>query len=110
VVPPKAVVASKTAALKQAGLVLDDPFPFPWLLVMLEVGALKPMRADVVMVAGRSGLQTQLRELMVMQDGTGRGVVTMLVQLGSLGQQKSSYCRPYRGPVRYHTCGRQGLL
>lgn len=57
-----------------------------------------------------SELQTQLRELMVMQDGTGHGVVTMLVQLDSLGRQESSYCRPYRGPVRYHTCGRQGLL
>ena len=56
-----------------------------------------------------SGLKTQLRELMVM-NGTGHGVVTMLVQLGSLGRQESSYCRPYRGPVRYHTCGRQGLL
>lgn len=46
-------MASKTAALKQVGLVVDDPFPFPWLFVMLEVGALKPMRADAVMVAGR---------------------------------------------------------
>jgi hypothetical protein len=55
------------------------------------------------------GLKTQLRELMGM-DGTGHGVVTMFEQLGSLGQQKSSYCRPYRGPVRYHTCGRQGPL
>ncbi len=56
------------------------------------------------------GLQTQLRELMVMQDGTGHGVETRLVQLGSLGRQESSYCRPYRGPARYHTCVRQGLL
>jgi hypothetical protein len=46
-------VASKTAALKQVDLLVDDPFPFPWLFVMLEVGALKPMRADAVMVAGR---------------------------------------------------------
>lgn len=52
VVPPKAVVARKTA-LKQVGLVTDDPFPFPWLFVMLEMGALKLMRVDVVMVAGR---------------------------------------------------------
>jgi hypothetical protein len=109
VVPPEAVVARKTAALRQVGLVVDDPFPFPWLFVMLEVEALKPMRAGVVMVAGRSGLKTQLRELMVM-NGTGHGVVTMLVQLGSLGRQESSYCRPYREPVRYHTCGHQGLL
>jgi hypothetical protein len=55
-----------------------------------------------------SGLKTQLMELMAMY-GTGHGVLTMLVQLGSLGRQKSSYCRPYRGPVRYHTWGRQGL-
>lgn len=52
VVPPEAVVARKTAALRQVGLVVDDPFPFPWLFVML-VEALKPMRAGVVMVAGR---------------------------------------------------------
>jgi hypothetical protein len=51
--PPKGVVASKTAALKQVGLMVNDPFPFPWLFVMLEVGALKPMRVDAVMVAGR---------------------------------------------------------
>lgn len=52
-----------------------------------------------------SGLKMQLGELMTM-DGIGHGVVTMLVQLGSLGRQRSSYCKPYRGPVR---CGRQGL-
>jgi hypothetical protein len=51
VVPTEAVVARKTAALKQVGLVVDDPFPFHWLFVMLEV--LKPTRAGVVMVAGR---------------------------------------------------------
>jgi hypothetical protein len=53
VVRPEAVVASKTAALKQVGLVVNDPFPFPWLFVILDVGALRPMRADAVMVAGR---------------------------------------------------------
>jgi hypothetical protein len=53
VVRPEVVVASKTAALKQVGLVVDDPFPFPRLFVRLEVGALKPMQADAVMVAGR---------------------------------------------------------
>jgi len=37
VVPPEVVVARKTAALKQVGLVVDDPFLFPWLFVMLEV-------------------------------------------------------------------------
>jgi len=53
VVSLKAVEAKATAALAQAGLVWNDPFPFPWLFVMLEVGAPKPMRAGAVMVAER---------------------------------------------------------
>ena len=52
-VPLEAVVARVMAALKQVGLVMVDPFPFPWLFVTPEMGVLKPMRADVVMVAGR---------------------------------------------------------
>src|SRR5260370_14158670 len=44
-VPPKAVVARKTTARTQVGLVLDDLFPFPLLFVMLVMGALKPLQA-----------------------------------------------------------------
>jgi hypothetical protein len=51
----------------------------------------------------------ELVEQVAMQDGTGHGAETKLGQLDSLGRQKSSYCRPYRGLVRHHTCGHQGL-
>jgi hypothetical protein len=47
---PRAVEARKTAALTQVGLVGDNPCP--WLFVMPEVGAPRPMRAGAVMVAG----------------------------------------------------------
>ena len=53
VVPPKAVVARKTLALTQVGLVVDDPFPFPWQFVMSKVGELRPTQVDAVMVAVR---------------------------------------------------------
>jgi hypothetical protein len=47
------------ATLKQVGLVVDGPFPFPWLFVILEVGALKPMRADAGTVTGRCVMMKQ---------------------------------------------------
>jgi hypothetical protein len=51
VVSLTAFEARKTAALAQADLVVNDPFPSPWLFVMPEEGAPKPMRAGAVMVA-----------------------------------------------------------
>jgi hypothetical protein len=51
----------------------------------------------------------QLEGLMGMQGGTGHDAVSKFAQLGSLGRQKSSCCRSYRGHVHHHICGRQGL-
>jgi hypothetical protein len=47
---------------------------------------------------------------MVIQDDTERGAGTKPGRPGSLGQQKSSYCRPCRGHARHHVCGRLSPL